>query len=331
MSLTWLQYKNDMKLKSRGNYGVRVARPGFDAGYCADNQLLFNSGWPILQLCKVVDVMDKGKPWVRYEHSSDGSYTDTLPAGYTKSHEYPPHNATMGVNRTYIRLEVNTVVYQNSSYDTYIGHEYKRARHGMGFVPFFIPASDVSGVTSNKVLLFNIDIQGDVDYPYTEEALPLIQAPHDYGMKSRSIFGGRVPGLSTGQFSKLVQAIKTEKTSIYTEVDQWGNVLGKLCLWSPLPRNYNGSVSENLLAPYECYVFSVAGGYNGGNYDEGGDGGPYYVPEAGSIECEYTSDWQTAGVYAFSGRGQAVGAHAKQSMVILRNPMVSPDLEGVTV
>ena len=30
MSLTWLQYKNDMKLKSRGNYGVRVARPGFD-------------------------------------------------------------------------------------------------------------------------------------------------------------------------------------------------------------------------------------------------------------------------------------------------------------
>lgn len=331
MSLTWLQYKNDMKLKSRGNYGVRVARPGFDAGYCADNQLLFNSGWPILQLCKVVNIAKKGKTWVRYENPSNGSFTDTLPAGYTKSYEYPPDKKTIQVNRKYLRVEVNTIVYQNSSNDTYIGHEYKRARHNMGFVPFIIPAGEVSGVESDKVLIFNIDIQGDVDYPYTEDAMPLLKAPRDYGMKSKSIFGGRVSGLSTGQFSKLVQAVKTEKTALYNQNTTGSGEKSMVCVWSPLPRDYDKAVTGNVLEPYECYVFTAMGGFDYTNYDDGGDGGVYYTPEAGSYMYEYDSDWNTAGVYAFAGVGQAATYNVKQSMVILRNPMVSPEYEGVTV
>ena len=47
---------NEKNLKNRSDYGVRVARPGYDANNCAQNQLLFNSGWPILQIAEIVDM-----------------------------------------------------------------------------------------------------------------------------------------------------------------------------------------------------------------------------------------------------------------------------------
>ena len=47
-------YYNDPRPVNRGDYGVRVARNGYDASTCADSDLLFNSGWRIIQIVKVI-------------------------------------------------------------------------------------------------------------------------------------------------------------------------------------------------------------------------------------------------------------------------------------
>lgn len=324
MSLEWLARKNTAKLKSRGNYGVRVARPGFDASTCAENQLLFNSGWPILQLRYVVDLEKNGETYTRYEHVSDGVWVDTLPSGYTKQYEYEPVNAVIGANKTYVRLETLSATYFNDDWDSYTQHTYVRAKHRSSFVPFFIPATDVAGEGEKKALIFNVDLQTDVDYPYTEAPTPLLKAPRDYGMKSTSIFGGRVSGLSTGQFSKLVHAVKTETTATYTASSEDGAVVsGKICVWSPLESGYKDAVTENVLEPYECYVFTAN--------DTGEEGGVYYEPEAGRIECYDYTNASSPGPYAFVGMGQSLSLHEKQTMVILRSPMVSPEVEELTV
>ena len=41
---------NKSTLISRRNYGMKIAMPGFDARTAGDNELLFNSSFPILQI-----------------------------------------------------------------------------------------------------------------------------------------------------------------------------------------------------------------------------------------------------------------------------------------
>lgn len=329
MAYEFLERCNKKKLKAKGDYGVRVARPGFDANYCADNQLIFNSGWPILQLCAVIDFDKATDTYTRYL-LPDGTWADELPAGYddmgpaVSADQYDK----VGVNKNYCRKFVSAETYMDmNTYNEVTGVTYKRMRHYLGYTPFFLPADDVTGTTSNKVLLFSVDIETDVDYPYTEEALPLITAPNDYGMKSSSIFGPRVPGLSTGQFSKLVQAVKTQETAKYTE-----EISGtKIPYWSPLSDAPSEDPSKSPLLPFEAFGFAIEGFNNYGGYlsdpafDEK-DGG-YFTPVFARSIADGGSDL----AYVYSLQSQAIQYFKKSSLVILRSPLVSPEYEEIDI
>lgn len=214
---------NRKNLRKRADYGVRVARPGYDANNCAQNQLLFNSGWPILQIAKVVDLsklvagtkyrlrvtvqwQDTQDPWSP-GHSGVLSDTitevDTPPAGYTGTYTYnaptPSIDEGLMVNRKYVRRDYGGRVTEYN-YPTDIwtegnirytkitecrGMNFGQIQHRLGYTPLFIASEHISGA-SGYAVLFSVDITKDVDYPYTEEPLAFLSQTKDYGIKSSS-------------------------------------------------------------------------------------------------------------------------------------------------
>ena len=345
-----------ISIRKPSDYGVRVARPGYDAGFCAQNQLLFNSNWPILQICGLMKVADM--PTVNgYEMRETTTIYNTstvpntvissqmvvsevssVPSGYARSSTYywtPDYvggeYATLRVNKKYVEKMIagNRTAYGWDPEITTSGNtrkvvekscEYfprKRKSHRLGFTPFFMDSSDISS-TAGYVVLFSVDIANDVDYPYTEEALAMLSPTVDYGIKSSSIFP-RVDGLCSNMFSKLVQAIKTEKT-----IADASNV-DKGAVWSPVKAE--GSAKDNCLLPFEFY------GFLGDTWTDAGiDGGchyrrqpVYYVPKTGQGGATSMSKY-----WAVSNSAMAA-LNTKNSLVVLRSPMVSPEYEERTV
>lgn len=319
---------NDKNLVSRGNYGVRVARPGYDAGSCADTQLIFNSGWPILQICRVYDFSKKGVENRRCWYN--GEWRDEVPAGYTRSYDNDVSRWGCMVNRKYVAKVIRQTTYFYSDGKECIEFVYKRISHQLGFTPFFLDMGVISNdTTKNKVVLFSIDIEKDVDYPYNDAPTPIISVPRDYGMKSSSIFP-RVDGLSTGVFSKLVKAVKTQDTSNDTRVEEYDNISMPVINWTPLPEDEVESAEEGVLKDYEPFAFSdcyfavygdsvVFGHLN----DEGGI---YY--ERHPVRYNYNNNNVAVG---YNTLAQAIIGYERLTMVVFRSPLVSPEYVEVEV
>ena len=330
---------NENNYRNRGDYGVRVARPGFDAENCAQNQLLFNSNWPILQICKVIDLGKTSAFSHKYFDVSNNKWINSLPSGLNSGGE--TSIGSVSVSKNYLFYTSTAKRYYDSSYNTYFDFYYKMYKHGLGYVPFYFKSDEVSNI-ANRVILTSVDIAKDVDYPYTEGALPMISSTKDYGLSSASIFGKRVPGLSSGMFSKLVQAVKTTKTSRWTV--SGGGTSEKILCWSPF-----SSASEakaGVVNKYEAFSFSAykspfldsalgPGWINatGSNTDTDLFGyGPYWsrdrvvrmlaLSESGSL---YNS------AMAYSNIGQDTLGYTDASLVILRSPMVSPEYTEITI
>ena len=337
---------NKKNYKTRGDYGVRVARPGYDAEICAQNQLIFNSNWPILQIAKVID-LDK-KPSYDYmfwdttnECWVENPDTTGLSIAYTMS----LHSASVDKNNL-----VFTSVAQgffNSSYQLkYWRFSYKKYHHGLGYVPFFFKSEEVSNI-ENKIILTSVDISKDVDYPYTEGALPLISKIGDYGISSTSCFNNpRVPGLCSNMFSKLVQCVKTEETSNWLIPAYEGATFGdKILCWSPF--NKPSEVVAGEVNKYEAFLFSaykcpfferaLAGNFfweRGASIDSDPFGGSlYYSRDLWVSMLSMSSDEGSLydDAVAYSNIAQASEIRDDASLVILRSPMVSPEYEVVVV
>lgn len=335
----WLKRVNKPNYKDRSDYGVRVARPGFDAQTCAQNQLLFNSGWPTLQICAVIDfsgatlvtVIEKtvttqtvNKQTYDMVETLETEVVDSVPSGLTgvDYHENLTDFSAFSANRKYIRKKSGdfTQYHEGTTYEdtdlyfitrmtNFRERKIAQIRHKQTYTPFFLPGSAVFGGTSDHVLVFTVGIETDVDYPYTEDALPLVSAGKDYGIQSESIFGENVPGLCSNMFSKLVQAVKTTKTSTFN-----GQVL-----WSPLTK-WAGD-GEGVLLPFEFYGFS-------GDGNKKQDGGQYYarfapifVSDTASTGAEYRNAY-VAGLISEE-------KEPNLSLVVLRSPMVSPEYEEI--
>lgn len=346
MAVSWYRYLNKKNLKERGDYGVRVARPGFDAENCSDNQLIFNSGWPILQLCKVID-LDDGEELSRYYDRYNNTWYDTKPNSWTNPYIVPENDMDalfrFGVSKHFARTFVGQVIYDTAD-GTGEGYEYKYKikPHYMPFVPFFIPADDVAGEKSEKVLIFNLDIEADADYPYTDAPIPLLGEAKDYGMKSSSVFGDKVAGLSTGQFSQLVQAVKTQRSSVKD------NSNGYDINWSPLGPN-DVIEAKNYLAEYDAYAFTQEaflenwyGNWAFDNYDGGFwgpdnaiemfDGDTYPWNNDPNDPQPPPDDTDNPNVYQVWMRSFSWQfPQLKGSLIILRKPMVSSEVVEVTL
>lgn len=344
---------NTPNYKQRANYGVRVARPGYDAMNCEQNQLVFNSNWPIVQITSVID-LNKNIPehcvWVKNVVSSGREWVEEEPVGMT----YRTHseNHILSVGRNYVWYETSNDGGVDGNGTWWNKITYKKLYHGLGFPPMFYRSEYVSNL-SGYLLLTSIDLSKDVDYPYTEGATTFLGSMDDYGIASQSKFNSKVPGLRSDMFSKLVQAIKTDESSDnkqYVVDPQTGDLvylpLAGSLVWSPLDKLddfYSGCLMGYEAVVY--YGYNNPFGYN--DIDIGLDfgrdveilsgfstDGPYYIDDgvvralsnnAGEIESIYGD-----GV-AYTDIGQAFPNVMHSSMVIMRSPMVSPEYEEVIV
>lgn len=335
--------------KERGDYGIRVARPGFDAEKCAENQLLFNSAWPILQIAGIIDLDDliadnTHYPVANYYISSYPTLriSKTMPAGYTK--------VSPGQYMSTYNVSGDPKVWVSSKYLMYmLGSEsgrdsngvywnkvyYKKKSHGLNFTPMFLSSSrlgqkqaDISAKEHRKVVLFNIDLMGNnVDYSYPDVPLPFLQGTSDYGLKSTSIIPN-MDGLSTGYFSKLVQAVRVKKPPFDTVDDSLA--------WSPLTEKSSSADAKGCLLPFECYAYV---GMNMPSDQEEfisteklDDSAPYFRNEFVQhiVDSQYASG-TVDDAYAYNINMQYLKKTDVQSMVVLRSPMVAPDREEVIV
>lgn len=313
-------YYNDPKPVNRSDYGVRVARNGYDASTCADSDLLFNSGWRIIQIVKVISEENKR---IFIDETQD------LPSTYVLVDERIDGigNWNCAVDEKWFYLPCVTYEYV----DTTTGHlDFKRKQyriyHGLGYMPLFFKSefcADVPGY----YLLTNIDIRQDVDYPYTNAPSHYYGGTQDYGIKSKSYTRKDIPepgetrgcGINTSIQSKMVMAVKTE-ISKAPDYESGGQTYPVPCPSWCVPSDSNAQTTT--IKDYEAFGFFA---YNANSlYDT-----------AGQPLMEYPIGWSWQGGegerYTLIDQWGAAITDAKKSLVILRSPMVAPDLEEITI
>ena len=314
-------YYNDPRPVNRGDYGVRVARKGYDASTCADSDLLFNSGWRIIQIVKVISEKNKR---IHIDETQD------LPSTYVliKETVQGVGNWNCAVDEKWFYLP--TVVYQylNRSTGQY---EFKRKQykiyHGLGYCPLFFKSefcADVPGY----YLLTNINIRQDVDYPYTNAPSQYYGGTSDYGIKSKSYHRAEMPepgetrgcGINTSIQSKMVMAVKTE-ISQAPDYEEGGEMHKVPCPSWCVPSDSNAQTTT--LKDYEAFGFFA--------FNQGGN---FYDTENQPL-MEYPVGWSWSGGegerYTLVDQAGAAITKAKKSLVILRSPMVAPDVEEITI
>lgn len=42
-------------MRSRGDYGIKIAKRGYDVQFAKDNELLYNSSFPVLQIVAILN------------------------------------------------------------------------------------------------------------------------------------------------------------------------------------------------------------------------------------------------------------------------------------
>lgn len=339
---------NTPRLRKRADYGVRVARPGYDASECAQNQLVFNSNWPIIQIAEVINLnknVETRYVWLNQTYSESGvtrEWSETEPAGITYSGGYERVGFSVGKN--YIWYQTYSQTGTDSNNKVWQKITYKKIYHGLGYPPMFYRSEDISNI-SGYLIITSVDLSVDIDYPYTEGATMFLGSLSDYGIAGSSKFGKRVPGLRSDMFSKLIQAVKTEKTSNapvkYGPNSEYISSEAGILYWSPLKRLVDW---EGCLEPYEAvgyYGFNNPFGeadvitQEGNELASFGTDGPYYRDDQAIIRAVPYSGTASGSIFgdgvAFTNMGQATYGSKYASMVIIRSPMVSPEYEEIVV
>ena len=334
---------NKKNLKARGNYGVRVARPGYDAESCAQNQLIFNSNWPILQIAKVID-LDKTPDYSYMAWDVANSKWVDNPNVSGLNAYYTDNVKSLSVSKdNLVYTELVEGFYDNNYQLKYWRYKYKKYNHYLGYAPFFFLSEEVSDV-ANKVILTSVDISKDIDYPYTEGALPMISKIGDYGITSTSCFNNpRVPGLCSNMFSKLVQAVKTNETCRWLQQGQWGDGYDRILCWSPFENASQFKAGE--VNKFEAFLFTA---FKSPFFDENQawisalvplqyiDSDPFgnhiYYNRNNSVHMVGLVDDERYGnAVAYTNLSQTSTPRDDASLVILRSPMVSPEYEEVRI
>lgn len=313
-------YYNDPKPVNRSDYGVRVARNGYDASTCADSDLLFNSGWRIIQIVKVISEENKR---IFIDETQD------LPSTYVLVDEHIDGigNWNCAVDEKWFYLPCVTYEYVDTT-TGYLDFKRKQYRvyHGLGYMPLFFK-SEFCSDTPGYYLLTNIDIRQDVDYPYTNAPSHYYGGTQDYGIKSKSYHRSEMPepgetrgcGINTSIQSKMVMAVKTEKSTA-PDYEYEGQTYPVPSPSWCVPSDDNAQTTT--IKDYEAFGFFA---YNANSlYDT-----------AGQPLMEYPIGWSWQGGqgerYTLIDQWGAAVTDAKKSLVILRSPMVAPDLEEITI
>lgn len=303
---------NESNYIKRKDYGVKVARPYYDVRNCADNQLLFNSSWPILQIAGVFN-----ESIIKVVNIGQEPPSGAIFYGYTPMYDY--EHCAVDSKYVYSSIGMYTYAYQGSFFYTVM---YSGAAHNLGYPPLAFRYKDMGDFYNyTYAIVTTIDISKDVDYPYTEAPLEYFGGELDYGIKTKAYYRKDMPhsseilgyGINSRLSSKMVQAVKTEETI------QDGGINNKYIYWEP-PRDEQNKLLSGV-DDFEYYAYGVQTPLQPSMLD-----GVYYpithsvYPIGGSASsADFVSTMQVTSGVQFS----------KQSLVVIRSPMVSPKVVEV--
>lgn len=160
---------NTTNVQPNADYGIKVAKAGFDAQTAADQDLLWNSSWPSIQIVGVQPV----------------TAGQVVPHGLS----FPPMAFMIG------------------------GSDYFTTMYGQD-----VDDTNVYPRETGTLVIYNVDISTDVDYPYTDTPTQNGFYDENYGMKivkeNASIDSTDMRDyiLHTRCGSPLILAVKTQET-----------------------------------------------------------------------------------------------------------------------
>lgn len=281
-------------MRQRGDYGLKIAKNGYDVMYASDNQLLYNSSFPVLQIIMTInndtewEIVQTGntQQWNNY----NGTVSDVWVHKMRKLHGlgYPPmvvelatssafasNNKPMTWNTKYLYYEAQ--FNDQASYDAFIA----------------------GGADTGKFIVFGVDISTDVEYPYLDIGTEVQWGQtYDYGVKHLLTDDPNTTdpmklGLNAKVQSLLVTAVKVATSSAPT-----------------LNQYMPSGISPSQLSPF-CFVQNATTGrwYKGSMSVQAQSGYRPALPDAGINY--YVLDGQNFG--------------SKCSLVLVRSPMISAD------
>lgn len=165
-------------LRDRGDYGLKIARKGYDLRFAADNQLLYNSAFPVLQ---IVEFITDDTDW---EVVSTGSYTFWSEySGVTSTRWKHSMRRLHGLGHPPMIAPLSASGW--TSGDKNISWDLKYIYYEKTFITeteynAFISSDAPTGT----FVVFNIDIDTDVEYPYVDDGMDTEWGQkYDYGIK----------------------------------------------------------------------------------------------------------------------------------------------------
>lgn len=341
--------QNKSNRVKQGDYGVRVARYGYDANICRDGELMFNSNWPILQIVKMIDA---NKEPYYFGSTEEPVVTSSKPYRLVDIRT----TNVFGVDKSKIYTKADVCEYQYTDNRGVI-HLFYRLKlygftHNLGYTPMFFRETDFNwgnAALGNRMVLTGVDITNDVDYPYTSS--PMIRSSvyrSDYGIRSKADYAGKFPktgsnvgvGFDTSIMGKQIMAVKTEKSKDNSS---------PVCVYYPPKDNDKKYIMSGDKFEYYAYVSNMAivSGVkwlmsefmvvdNEPKPIDVGFGNIYF--EWNTISLPYEVSAGGGSVKSIEGMMVAPPELAnlptefkKQSLVVVRMPMVSPDVKDVRV
>lgn len=279
-------------MRSRQDYGIKIAKKGYDARTASDVNLLYCSSFPCLQW---ITTIDKNSPWQVLKDGAEQENGKTVyryRARLLHNLGYPP-----------MLIETDKPASFTEPYRGFWWNEswiYQEVK--VSDADYYRECKDA--IVKDRALLVAVDISHDVEYPYfdTPDTTDWGET-YDYGLKHILSDNPKETdpeklGLNAMVQSQLVLAVKVA-TSDKKDISFY-----------PLP----GRMDYNQIAAYSFIQNSRGLWHNSGvSYQ---DAGGYRA---------YTLD----GVKGFNIDGQYV--YPKSSLVVVRQPMVASEVTRLVV
>lgn len=290
--------KLDRTLRPAKDYGIKIAKKGYDARTAASNQLLYNSSFPMLQIVDIVDddsawtVISQGQvqQWSRYTGNTVNRwiYQAKLRHGLC----FPPMLLPIGAFNTGLDQPARYYA-QNLKWDdeyVYADFTFYTQTEYNNFIN--------SGNKVNKYIICAVDISTDIEYQYFDSALETTWGEvYDYGLKHLL-----TDDVNTTDPQKLgLNANVQSQLAIAVKIATVDNV--NKCFYVPAGLTINDLTVYPYVQDYDGYWTIGTPSYQ--------DASGYRIATVGG-ETGYALDGQYYG--------------QKCSLVAVRQPMISSDV-----
>lgn len=198
---------------SKKDYGIKIAKRGFDVAFASDTDLLYNSSFPVLAIANYIgadtprEILREGQvsEWIEFT----GAYTTRWVYEVRILHglEYVP--LVMRVNEG-LFLSGNSSVEWDDRY-IYIKYSWFTVGDYNSFV-------SAGRKLSERLMIMAVNIERDIEYPYFDYAVDSTSwgSESDYGFKY--LLGGDIDNLNMNELginpnvqSLMVTAVKVTK------------------------------------------------------------------------------------------------------------------------